>query len=566
MKLLIRGESVYDGTGAAPFPCDILVEDGVIAEMGPRSGTEPGFGSGPSGSGLTVISGKTVCPGFIDIHRHCDSAVFDLTQFGKTELLQGITTVVCGNCGMSPVPLNSIHRNEYYQYIEPVTGPITGSVTEPETPDLPGNDIHNFVPVNSRFENYGAYRQALENFPLPLNFGFLAGAGAIKTAVKGFSKLPFTAGEMSAAKRLIHEAFDTGVLGLSFGLMYQPECYSGFDELTEFAKTAKAAAGTSGTILCFHIRGEGGSLVESVDEVIRIAGAADLRANISHFKATGINNWRSLIYRAIEKIEDARYLGLDITADFYPYNGGSTTILSLIPPAFMEDGVDALSKNLANKYYRDSFRAAIKAPCSGWDNMVTSIGWDRIILSSVYLDRHQSWCGRSMEDIARGENYEDPTELLAELVRSEQGRTGIITFSMDQTDIDTIAALPWTCLISDSLYNSAGSPHPRLNGAFPKFLREYVRERKILSMEQAIYKMTGMPAARLNLKNRGILKKGCAADILIFDPIKFRDRADYSNPSAMAEGLDAVILNGKIVYNKNVFDKPNGKVIAVKQK
>lgn len=533
MKLLICGESVYDGSGCAPSACRILAEDGIVADV------QPGPAGDFSASDFTVIRGKIVCPGFIDIHRHADSAVFCLPGFGKTELLQGITSVVSGNCGLSPVPGNHRWRDEYYRYLEPVTGLTDGK--------------------EFAFGDFHGYRKELEKLSLPVNFGFLAGAGAIRTAVKGFSKLPFSHEEMRAAKDLIRQAFDAGALGLSFGLMYQPECYSGPDELVEFARSAGEEAGT---ILCFHMRGEGDSLVESIDEVIHIAGESGLPANISHFKATGIKNWRNLVYRAIEKIETARSRGLKITADFYPYNGGSTTILSLIPPRFQEGGIEAMCARLTDKNEIDLLRREVGSEHSGWDNMALSIGWDRIIISSAVLPEHQAYCGRTVEAIAREEGYADPAELLAELAASEQGRVGIITFSMDQNDIDTIAGLPWTCLISDSLYSNAGRPHPRLNGAFPKFLREYVREKHMLTMEQAIHKMTGMPAQRMGIKNRGILCKGSAADILVFDPEKFRDNADYANPSALASGLDAVILNGKIVYQNGKFNAPNGQVLS----
>ena len=162
-----------------------------------------------------------------------------------------------------------------------------------------------------------------------------------------------------------------------------------------------------------------------------------------------------------------------------------------------------------------------------------------------------------MEAIA-SEKHITPEDLLAELIVSEQGSVGIILLSMDPADIDTIAVLPWTCLISDSLYNSAGNPHPRLNGAFPKFLREYVHERRIIRMEEAIKKMTSMPAQRLGIKDRGVLRRGASADILIFDPQKFRDNASYANPKALASGMETVILNGNIVYEKGAFHKPNG--------
>jgi N-acyl-D-aspartate/D-glutamate deacylase len=361
---------------------------------------------------------------------------------------------------------------------------------------------------------------------------------------------------MIRAQAYIKEALDAGALGLSFGIMYQPQCYSNHDEFTELAKAA------SGTILCAHIRGEGDSLVDSVQEIIQVAESANIPAHISHFKATGIANWRKRIFTAIERIETARAKGLDLTADFYPYDGGSTTIMSLVPPSMLHDSPAALFTELAGKEGRKKLRSEIARAHTGWDNMVMSIGWGRIIISSVSLPEHESFCGKNMEAIAYEENCNDPVDLLCELISSEKGRVGIIPLSMDQQDIDTIAKLPWTCLISDSLYGAASKPHPRLNGAFPKFLREYVRERHIMTMEEAIKKMTSMPAERMGLRNRGKIARGYAADIVVFDPNQFTDNASYTKPTALATGMGAVILNGKIVYNEGNFYNPNGSFIS----
>jgi N-acyl-D-aspartate/D-glutamate deacylase len=232
--------------------------------------------------------------------------------------------------------------------------------------------------------------------------------------------------------------------------------------------------------------------------------------------------------------------------------------MSLVPPSMLHDSQAALFAALAEATGRETLRREIAKAHSGWDNMATSIGWERIIISSVSLPEHESYCGRNMAALAREEGFTDPVDLMGELIHSENGRVGIITFSMDQQDIDTIAGLPWTSLISDSLYGAASRPHPRLNGAFPKFLRDSVRERHIVTMEEAIKKMTSMPAERMGLPNRGKIAKGFAADILVFDPDQFTDNADYTNSTALATGMGTVILNGKIVYNNGNFYNPNG--------
>jgi N-acyl-D-aspartate/D-glutamate deacylase len=274
MKLLVKDGLVIDGTGAPLQKADILIENGIIVSINPDHAN-----ANVEDAHIIQARDRVVCPGFIDIHRHADAAVFSpFPAFGKTELLQGITTVVAGNCGLSVVPGNHPWQKDHFRYIEPGIGPASQ------------------LPV----DNHHQYRAGLEKLSLPVNFGFLVGGGAVKTSLKGFSRQAFTRDELNRACSYIRDALDAGALGLSFGLMYQSECYSTHNELVAMANAA------AGTILCVHIRGEGDSLVDSVDEVITLARESGLPLNISHFKSTGIKNWQNLIYRAIEKIEKAR--------------------------------------------------------------------------------------------------------------------------------------------------------------------------------------------------------------------------------------------------------------------
>lgn len=518
MNILIQNGTVYDGGGGPPRQADVLIEDGLIRAV------EPGIpASAAAPARLINAAGRVVTPGFVDIHRHADIACFTGENFGETERAQGITSAVVGNCGMSPVPApeNPLWREELYRYIAPVVGAVTEG--------LP-------------FASYGEYAAAMKARAFPLNIGFLAGAGAVKTAVKGFAKGPFTQTEMEKAQSLIEEAMRAGARGLSFGIMYQPECYSGLDELAGLAR----AAAKHGGVLTAHIRGEGDSLVRSVEEVIEVADRASLPLNISHFKATGIANWRSAIFQAIDRIEAARAKGQQVTADFYPYDGGSTTLLSLAPPSALENTTAELAAKLSGKNGVELLRRELGKKHAGWDNMALSIGWDRVIISSPSLPENEDCRGKSMARIVAERGLADEAELLAALIVSEGGQTGIIVLSMAEADIETVAALPWTCLISDSLYGGGSSPHPRLNGAFPKFLRVFVHEKKLLSMETAIAKMTAMPAARMGLQPRGLVRRGAPADLLVFDRARFIDKADYSNPLPLAEGMETVIINGNV--------------------
>jgi N-acyl-D-aspartate/D-glutamate deacylase len=515
MSILIQGGTVYDGSGAPPIEADIRIEGERIAAIGPGLTVR-------DAASCTVIDarGCAVSPGFVDTHRHADIAMFASPDFGKTELAQGITSIVVGNCGIAPVPGAGPALAEYYRYIEPVLGSGAEGLL---------------------FTDYAAYTGALKQAQLPINAGFMAAAGAIKTAVKGFAKTPFSNAEMRRAVAYIEQAREYGALGLSFGIMYQPECYSSREELTALARAA------GGSILCVHIRGEGDSLVSSIEEILDVAFKADVPLNISHFKASGVKNWRDAIFRAIERIENAQNADQRVTADFYPYDGGSTTILSLIPPSVLEESTAALVQKLAAPAGRETLRHEFRKTHAGWDNMAASIGWDRVIISSVRNAEYGRFCGKSIERIAGENGYEEPLDLLRDLVVSEEGQVGIIVLSMAQADIDEVARLPWTALISDALYGGGSHPHPRLHGAFPRFLREYVRERKVLTMEQAVHKMTLMGAERLGIRDRGVLRVGAYADVLVFDPARFIDRADYQHPAQMAVGMETVILNGNML-------------------
>ena len=260
---------MYDGTGAPPAQADVWVRDGEIMAVGVDAG----------GSDIPAVdaSGCVVTPGFVDIHRHCDAAPLRDADFGRVELAQGITCALAGNCGLAPVPLDVSRHGEFYEYIEPVVGK---------------------VPPHGCYNSYAGYVRALEQTELPLHLGFLAGIGAVRCAVKGFSAQPFTKRELEQAVALVDQAMEAGACGASLGIMYRPECYTAPSEYNALLRPVALRDG----LLCTHIRGEGDSLVESVREVIGLARRAGVRLNISHFKATGVHNWRDKIFRAVVSI------------------------------------------------------------------------------------------------------------------------------------------------------------------------------------------------------------------------------------------------------------------------
>ncbi len=534
MRILIKNGLIYDGSGSSPFQKNILIEeDKIIAITKSRD---------IYAEKIIDAADLTITPGFIDTHRHCDLDALYNPDFGTIELAQGLTTVIGGNCGLAPLPAPKAYRKDIFNFIEPCLG---------------------VAPERMKMEHFQEYIRALEERELPIQVGSYIGTGTLKAAIKGYGKTPFTREEMEKAKTYIREGIKAGAVGLSMGIMYQPECYSSPGEMTELVS---AMAPCSRPLAC-HIRGEGNNLVSSVKEIIKIAKEAEVPLNISHFKATGIKNWGTAINNAIELVEDARRKGQDVTVDFYPYCGGSTTLLSLIPPSVMDDSLEQTIKKLAGGSGKETLKKELCKEHPGWDNMVTAIGWERIVISSVTKERNRQYSGRNFKEAAALSGYEEPGEFMCDLLVEEQGKVGIIVLSMSQEDVDRVAKLPYSMVISDSLYGVSDCPHPRLYGSFPKIIREYVRERQVLTMEEAIKKMTLLPAERLSLKGRGLLREGYYADINLFDAEKIRDYAVYESPKRLCTGFHTIMVNGKIAVSEDtVMSRGNGGVIKINKK
>lgn len=532
MKTLITGGMLYDGTGAPPLQSCLLIEDGKIAEIGQI----------PPQAADTVLdaAGMAVTPGFIDSHRHADLAALADPDFGTLELAQGITTCLTGNCGLAPFPSSPKTFAGVLDFIEPCLGK---------------------APEGLRPGSFSDYLQQLEHRALPLNVGGLAATGAVKAAIKGYEKTPFSPQEMEDARQLLQHALECGAFGLSAGIMYTPECYSSSGE---FIRLLCAASPFSRPMSC-HIRGEGDSLLASIKEALSLAAGANLPLNISHFKSVGCRNWREQIYRAIEAIEAARNRGQDVTVDFYPYTGGSTTLLTLIPPSLTGSTAEETLRALSAPDGAEKLRKDLLRDWPGWDNMVGSIGWERVIISSVNEPGHKPLQGKSVTEICR-ESGEEEAAFICRLLADERGKVGVVLMSMDPADVDAVARLPYSMVISDSLYGAPDCPHPRLYGSFGRIFRDMVRERGILSFEQAVHKMTGMTAERFHLTGRGFLRPGYAADINIFDPELFGDRGDYSRPKQLCQGMQTVLVGGHIVWNsQGRTEKNSGMVLRAAQ-
>lgn len=511
-KILIRNGLLIDGSGTNRQRGDLLIEGDRIAAVGTADA--------PADEVIDA-GGKIVCPGFIDIHRHCDAKFFQDTDVGTAMLAQGITTTVTGNCGMSLTP-SPVDPTEMYDFMEAVLGSGCGAL-----------GLH----------RYRDYLRRLQSCPLPVNAASMIGTGSVKITVKGFADTPYTPQELEQAAELVQDALDAGAAGVSCGIMYLPECYSSADE---FAAVLRPL-GKAGRVLTAHIRGEGDSLVSSVREIIEIGKKAGCAVEISHFKCCGMENWRRGIHEAIALIDKARAEGQDVTCDFYPYEGGSTALTTMLPPCFAAGDMSAALQRLGTAQGVEEFRRAVSVRYPDWDNYAITLGWDRILISGVSAEANRRFVGLTVEQAAEKFGFADSAACAAHLMHTDNGKTAIINMSMCQEDIDTVARLPYSLVISDSIYADTDTPHPRMYGAFPKIIREYVMERHVLTLEQAIAKMTSMPAQRMKIRDRGILSPGAFADVLIFSPDRFRDNATFAEPTKPASGLDYVFLNGTLV-------------------
>ncbi|MCI5650636.1 MAG: amidohydrolase family protein [Ruminococcus bromii] len=510
MFTLFCHANIYDGSGEAPFFCDVLVRDDRIEAVGRGL---------PAPEGVNVIDaeGLWLCPGFVDIHRHADVQPL-LNWSGEAELRQGITTAVSGNCGISLTPCGDAFRAQQTAFSAAVLGPV------PE--NAPG-----------MYREYSAF---MEKAALPFDFAAMLGTGAVRISLMGFSRAPFTKENLEKAAACVEEALALGAPGISCGIMYMPECFNTFDEYVSMLRPLERY----NRPLTAHIRGEGDGLVESVEEVIRLAEAVGCPLEISHFKSCGMQNWGREVYRAIEKIEAARARGQDVTCDFYPYCGGSTMLTTMLPPALCADGADAACARLGTKAGVETFRRAARQTYPDWDNYAVTLGWDRILISTVAQTENRRFLGLSVQAGAEKFGFADAEALAAHLMHTEGGACGIINLSMAQEDVDAVAQLPYSILISDSLYAATDTPHPRLLGSFPRFLREYALERHVVTPETAIRKMTALPADRFGFSDRGRIQAGCRADLLLFDPAKFTDNADFSGRSDPASGLSYSLIGG----------------------
>ncbi len=536
IDLFIQNGTIVDGSGRKPFKADVCVNDGRITHIELDSSVDAKV--------ILDAKGSIICPGFIDIHSHSDTSVpFDNRL--ESMIRQGVTTSVIGNCGSSLAPIND------------------------DTLDLIQKEFDIFSPPGQKLKitwrSFREYLDVLEKTGTPINLVPLVGFGTVRIAGgPAVENRKPTMKELANMKAYVAEAMQAGAFGLSTGLFYAPQVFASAEEIIELARVVKEYNG----IYVSHIRGEGATVVQAVKELIHIVERSGCRrGQISHHKIAGKPYWGTSKV-TLRLIARANSRGIRITCDQYPYNRGMTSLISVLPPWVHEGGMEILLDHLESPTSQVQITRDVGGGVEGWENIIKEVGWDGIYIASVKTGKWRSDQGKSLQQIGEERGYSDYFTLLFKILLDEAGEVSMTIESMGEEDIRRIMKDKHTMIATDGWGISPSGvfsnikPHPRSYGTYPRVLRKYVREERLLTLDEAIWKMTGLPAETLGLMNRGLIREGFLADIVVFDPEKIRDKSTFVNPHQFPIGIHYVIVNGEIVVDDGTqFDVFPGKVL-----
>lgn len=522
--LVIRGALIADGTGGDLFSADVAVKDGRIA----RIGTD-------LGEGARVIdgSGQVLSPGFIDMHTHMD---LELLRDKKPDakIRQGVTTDLIGQDGLGAAPVSPENRKLLADILSGLNGVIDDEKWS--------------------WGSFGEYLAALEKTGLPNNVATLVSQGPVRIEAMGMDERPPTERELDIQRALVREAMEEGAFGLSSGLIYPPCPYADESELTELNREVAAFDG----IFVVHQRDEGYYLSRSFDEICGISRRSGVRLHVSHLQAYGRVNW-PIMDEVLAKADAFLDEGGEVTWDRYPYLAGCTTLTAVLPTWTFNEGTDALIANLTDSAYRRKIHADFALGLDVWHNRQISVGWDNIIVTAVRLDRNKWMEGLSCQAIA-DEQGKNPVDAVCDLLAEEKLAVTMISFYGSEDVLRKVLSHRRATVGSDGIYG--GRPHPRLYGSYPKFVREYVRERGVFTLQEGIRKITSFPAKILGIADRGVVREDGWADLVLFNPDTIGDRATYEEPEQYPEGVSRVFVNGtEVVSPSGTCGNLPGKVL-----
>ncbi len=509
---MLSGGRLVDGTGAGARLADVLVSGGRVTAIEPPGPPRPGWTTLP-------VAGLVVAPGFIDVHSHADASPF-LAADDVSKLSQGVTTEVVGNCGFSLAP----------------RAPGGGSWERQFQARL-------FPETRWSGHSFEALQGAADRRGYVTNMAPLVGHGALRAAVLGEHDRAPSPAELRAMRQLLAESLTAGAFGLSSGLIYPPSMFGAPDELQALCAVLPPRA-----VYATHMRDEGRGVLDAIREALAVARAAGCELEISHHKVSGRHNWgRSR--ETLAELARGRDEGVRVDQDAYPYCASSTMLSVLLPPEWMRGDEGAIRARLRDPVAVAELETHIGDDRDRWESHVRACGWDGIRIAAT---PSHGWEGRSLAEVA-AELAVSPTAALAQVLAEEGLRVQAILWSMDEDDVLRVLADRHTMIGSDGLpVGFGGRPHPRLWGTFPRVLSHYVRERRLLSMEAAVHKMTGLPARKFGLTGRGVVAVGAVADLTVFAPDTVRDRADFDDGTRPPEGIRWVLLAGAVALRDGV--------------
>jgi N-acyl-D-amino-acid deacylase len=506
--LLFKNARIVDGTGNPAFYGDVGVEKDRISAVGKLSEQDA--------HRTLDLAGLALSPGFIDLHTHSD---FTLPLFPRAASMvrQGVTTQLVGNCGFSPFPVVAEHLDLLKAYCA-------------------------FVDAGLGWEwrSLAGFAAMLESLPLATNVALQVGHGSVRIAVMGFDNRTPRPAEQAAMEKLVGQAMEEGAFALSSGLIYVPGIYSQTSELAALARVS----GSYGGFYSSHIRGESDTLLEAVGEALAIGREAGLPVQLSHHKVTGSQNW-GRVSASLALLDEARSAGQDVLADQYPYTAGSTTLAALLPSWVMEGGIMQMQARLADPPTLQRIRTEIEQPATGGREFDPA----GILISFIPAGPNKKYEGLMLTEIAHRQSR-PPVDAALDLLQSELGAVQMIVFGMAEADVRQVMCHPAVAIASDGWTlspESGGKPHPRSYGTYARVLGKYVREEQVLRLEEAVRKMTSLPAQRLRRFDLGLIRPGCVADLVVFDPAQVADQATFDDPHRYCQGVEHVMVNGQFV-------------------
>jgi N-acyl-D-amino-acid deacylase len=510
--LIIRNGQVIDGTGRSGYRADVAIKNDRIARIGNLGGAKA--------KREIDANGQVIAPGFIDMLGQSEQYVL-IDPRAMSKVMMGVTTEITGE-GESIAPVNDRILKEQ-------------------------EDFNRKYNLTVDWRSLDEYFKRLDRQGAGVNLGTFVGATQVREYVIGYDNRPPTALELAQMKQLVADAMKDGALGVSTSLQYVPARFAKTDEIVELAKVAHQYGG----IYISHQRSEANAIDDSMKEVFEIARRANIPAEIWHFKTAYKKNWGRMP-EMLGRIAAGRRQGLKITADVYPYVAGSTSLSACLPPWALEGGTDKMVARLKDSATRDRLKKEISSDAKDWENIyLGSGGPGGILIGSVTNRELEQWQGKRVAEIATAQN-KDPLDALLDFIVADHGQTGAIFFMMSEDDMKAALKSPFVSICTDSGARATDGPlagsksHPRGWGTYPRILGRYVRDEKLMPLELAIHKMTGLPASNVGLKQRGLLRQGYFADITIFDPKTVIDRATFEEPNQYPVGINYVIVNGQI--------------------